>query len=211
MPKLRAALLLLCFVGFATAAEASVRGSPCLHAAREAAERYDIPQEVLIALTLAETGHRRDGEFQPWPWAINVAGAGAWLPSKALAAQSIVDALQSGTRNIDVGCFQLNHRWHANAFHSLAAMLEPDTNADYAARYLRHNFDVTGDWRLAAARYHSRTPRFQERYLERFDAMLALAAAEFSEISAAPQGPMPFLRRAKPLLRSARPLFGGVQ
>ena len=208
---LRAAVLLLYFVGFATGTDASVRGSSCLHAAREAAARHNIPGEVLIALTLAETGHRRDGAFQPWPWAINVGGTGAWLPSKALAAQSVVDALQSGTRNIDVGCFQLNHRWHANAFRSLGAMLEPNTNADYAARYLRHNFDLTGDWRLAAARYHSRTPRFQKRYLERFDAMLALAATDFSEMSVTPRGPMPLLRRARPLLRSARPLFGGAQ
>lgn len=144
----------------------------CDQAAHEAARMRGVPLDILLAITRAETG-RRDGQsVQPWPWAINVAGQGSWFatPDQALAqAQSVLDA---GNGNFDVGCFQLNYRWHGAAFSSLKAMFDPDENADYAARFLAQLYAETGSWAQAVADYHSKTDALAKVYLARVEALL---------------------------------------
>jgi hypothetical protein len=81
--------------------------------------------------------------------------------------------LDTGTTNIDLGCFQLNYRWHGEAFGSIDEMLDPQANALYAARFLGRKYAETGDWALAAAAYHSGTPEFADRYRSRFEAVYA--------------------------------------
>jgi len=74
-----------------------------------------------------------------------------------------------GALSYDVGCFQINDKWHGHAFSSNKAMFDPLTNARYAARFLSDLFAETGDWSAAAGAYHSRTPKFANRYRTRFD------------------------------------------
>ena len=73
-------------------------------------------------------------------------------------------ALDSGRRNIDIGCFQINHRWHGDRFGSVADMFDPLINARYAAAFLAELHSRTGDWLLAVGAYHSGTPGLAERY-----------------------------------------------
>lgn len=143
----------------------------CEDAAQVAARREGIPPDVMRALTLTETGHRRDGVLRPWPWAINRAGEGHWFRTRDEAMAYARSALASGARNFDVGCFQLNHRWHANGFPDLTTMFDPLENALYAARFLRDQYARTGDWTRAAGAYHSLTPEFAARYRTRFAAL----------------------------------------
>ena len=42
-----------------------------------------------------------------------------------------------GVRNIDVGCMQVNLRYHPKAFKSLGQAFDPRANAAYAAGFLR--------------------------------------------------------------------------
>jgi hypothetical protein len=116
-----------------------------------------------------ETG--RDG--QPWPWTVNFGGDGQWFASAADAEDAAYAALNSGEQNFDLGCFQLNYRWHGEAFASLATMLDPDENATYAAWFLLQQYQRTGDWATAAAAYHSATPEYAERYQARFETAYA--------------------------------------
>ena len=91
------------------------RGDPpalCLDAAEKAAADTGVPYEVLVAIATVETG-RND---QPWPWTVNFGGEGHWYDSAADAANGVDQALRDGATNIDLGCFQLNSRWHAAAF-----------------------------------------------------------------------------------------------
>ncbi|MDM7931817.1 transglycosylase SLT domain-containing protein [Tabrizicola sp.] len=159
------AMLLLSSAGSATTDAANL----CLLAATEAAKRSGVPQDVLLAVALVETG--RHG--RPWPWTINLGGEGHWLESARAAENLVADAIDAGLTNIDLGCFQLNYRWHAEAFTSIADMLDPDRNAAYAADYLAQHHADTGDWSAAAAAYHSATPEHAERYRARFEAVLA--------------------------------------
>lgn len=147
----------------------------CYEAARIAAETTGVPVEVLVAIALTETGRQSGDAVRPWPWTVNVAGRGAWFDSRAEARAHADAALAAGQTSFDLGCFQLNYRWHGEAFASIDAMLDPAANALYAARFLARLHAETGDWSSAAGAYHSRTPDLAQRYRDRFDRHLAAA------------------------------------
>lgn len=148
----------------------------CVHAARAAAEQTGVPVGVMQAITLVETGQRRDGVVRPWPWAVNAAGEGQWFDTPGAAETRVQGLIDRGETNVDLGCFQLNYRWHARNFASIADMLDPDRNAEYAARYLAGLYARTGDWSSAAAAYHSATPEYAARYRLKFDTAFAAFA-----------------------------------
>ena len=172
----KAGLLLLCFAQHVTMAAArAAQDAPdlCIVAAQNAADQTGVPLDVLIAVTLTETGRTTENGLRPWPWAINQAGEGHWFPTPEEAVEFAEDQLDLGLRNFDVGCFQINHRWHSKGFRSTIDMFDPNSNALYAARFLADLYAEQGDWSLAAATYHSRTPDEAERYRTKFDTMLA--------------------------------------
>lgn len=145
----------------------------CDQAARSAARQLDIPVEIMLALTRTETGRARNGRLEPWPWTANSKGVGHWFSSRDEALAFAYESYKSGQRSFDLGCFQINFRWHGSKFASLNEMIDPQANANYAASFLRALFEETGDWRLAAAAYHSRTPEFAQKYRLRFERILA--------------------------------------
>jgi hypothetical protein len=176
-------------------------GSVCLAAADAAADAARIPRPVLRALTRTETGRSRGGALQPWPWTVNMEGTGRWFDTRAEALAYVEREQARGARSFDVGCFQINHRWHGQHFASVDAMFDPAANAAYAARFMRELYDETGDWSRAAGFYHSRTPEFVERYRTRFDRLLAAAEGETGITAAAPAaGPL----KPPPTLRLKR-------
>lgn len=166
---LRLALLTL----FCGPAFASNPAALCDQAAQVAAQQTGVPLVVMQALTRAETGRGGGGQLEPWPWAVNQAGQGHWFDSAAEAEQFVEAQLQFGYSNLDVGCFQLNHRWHSQGFASLSAMFQPQENALYAAQYIAEKYQETGDWVLAAGAYHSGTVAHAEKYSARFEQILA--------------------------------------
>ncbi len=136
----------------------------CRGAAIAAADRHGVPREVMLAITQVETRTKRGGQSGPWPWTVNVAGRGAWFDSRAGALLHAQQALARGEKSFDVGCFQLNYRWHGEHFASIDAMFEPTSSGDYAARFLKELYAETGDWITASGHYHSRTPEHSTRY-----------------------------------------------
>jgi hypothetical protein len=149
----------------------------CADAAVRAASQTGVPYDVLLAVSVVETG--LDG--RPWPWTVNLGGEGHWLETAEDAETLVYEALAQGRTNIDIGCFQLNHRWHGHAFASVADMLSPEANALYAAEYLSEHHGQTGDWAAAAAAYHSSTPEHAERYQARFESAWANLAGQGPE------------------------------
>lgn len=140
----------------------------CDLAAQTAARRHDVPLDVLRAVALVETGQSRNGTLEPWPWAINTGGPGHWPQSRSAALELVRATLEGGKRNVDLGCFQINYRWHGQNFASLDEMIDPETNADYAARLLRQHKTRLGSWEAAAGAYHSGTAALAARYIARF-------------------------------------------
>lgn len=155
-------------------AAASDPADLCYAAARAASAETGVPLRILLALTLTETGRKRkDGTLAAWPWTLNKGGEGLWFDTLTEARDHLETALSEGVSNVDVGCFQLNHRWHGQSFDSLEDMLDPESNALYAARFVLRLYQGLGDWSEAAAAYHSGTPEYAERYMQRFEPIYA--------------------------------------
>jgi hypothetical protein len=95
-------------------------------------------------------------------------GVGKWFATRAEAWAYVDKHFKDGARSFDVGCFQLNYRWHGEQFSSIDAMFDPFKGAQYAAEFLTKLYDETGDWSAAVAAYHSRTPKYATEYLARF-------------------------------------------
>lgn len=142
-------------------------GRLCTAAIHAAGRAYDLPAGLLMAVALTETGRRVGGELTPWPWSINAAGEGAWLEQRHAAIERTRELQASGTQSIDVGCMQVNLRWHQAAFDTLEAAFDPTTNVGYAARYLKELRGRSHDWLEAASRYHSADRRRADAYRER--------------------------------------------
>lgn len=130
---------------------------------------HGIPVHLLAAIANTETGryHKGLGMLVPWPWTINAAGKGYFFNSKAEAIAKVREYQRRGVNSIDVGCMQVNLRHHAKAFPTLEHAFNPAHNVAYAAKFLRQNYESEGNWAKAAAAYHSKTPKFGNRYLKK--------------------------------------------
>jgi hypothetical protein len=192
----------------------------CDRAAAQASERTSVPIDILLAITRVEAG--RGGE-NPWPWTINADGKGTWYDTKEEAVQAATSHLADGTGTFDVGCFQLNIRWHGENFASLDDMFDPTRNADYAASFLMDLFQESGDWAAAVAAYHSRTSALAEAYLEKVKAVLNAPPSDDIPFEDMPPAPLeqdnafPLLQAGGqgsagslvPTQTARRPLIGG--
>lgn len=164
-----------------TVASTPDQSSICNRAAVFAAAQTGVPVSVLKAITLTETGRNRGGAAKPWPWTVNMEGKGVWFETEGAARAYAQEHFKRGARSFDIGCFQLNYKWHGENFVSIDAMFDPAENALYAARYLAQLETELGDWELAAGAYHSRTPEYAERYRARFSSFRAQFLDEDSQ------------------------------
>lgn len=153
----------------------NARNAPevCDAAARYAASQTGVPLSVLLAITRTETGRKHGGKFAPWPWTVNMEGAGKWFDDVDQALAYVERHHSAGARSFDVGCFQLNYKWHGQHFSSIPDMFDPRENALYAASFLRDLYGEMGDWEKAAGAYHSRTKKYADRYKKRFRSLRA--------------------------------------
>ena len=138
----------------------------CNQAVADAERQADIPKHLLSAISKAESGgwHPQKRANIAWPWTVTANGKGRFFDSKAEAQAEAEILLTQGVRNIDVGCMQVNLKYHADAFETLSQAFDPAANARYGAKYLRAMHNKTNDWRQAAAHYHSTTPTQAARY-----------------------------------------------
>lgn len=147
----------------------------CVGEILRAQQRYNIPGNILLGIGLQEAGVSRGGHLTVWPWAVNAAGEGRLFDNRAAAMEWVRERQARGVESIDVGCMQINLRWHPNAFNSLEEGFDPFINVDYAARFLLGLYAETGDWMHAAGAYHSRTPDRAEVYLASLRRNVAVA------------------------------------
>lgn len=134
--------------------------TPCEHAGMEAERTFGLPNGLLLAIGRVESGRldRATGRIVPWPWAVNLAGAGQLAETKEAAIRIATEALARGHRNVDVGCFQVNLLHHPTAFTTLDEGFDPSANAHYAARFLADLKGRVGSWTAAIESYHSANP-----------------------------------------------------
>ena len=166
----------------------------CDAAAQKASEATGVPISVLKAISLTETGRKRGGEMRPWPWTVNMEGKGVWFDDPDSAKAYVYKHYKAGARSFDVGCFQLNYRWHGENFASIEEMFQPEPNALYAAQFLSDLYKEMGNWSAAAGAYHSRTKKYATRYRKRFDVFRAAYAHQ----DGAPPAPIPVAASPEP-------------
>lgn len=154
--------------GGADAARAQDASMICDHAAAVAASQSGVPISVLKAISLTETGRAKNGAMRPWPWTVNMEGKGVWFETEDDARAYVYQHYKRGARSFDVGCFQLNYKWHHQEFASIEEMFDPIKSGEYAAAFLTKLFEETGSWEQAAGTYHSRTPEYSTAYQKKF-------------------------------------------
>ena len=157
----------------------------CAIAAADAAAKHDVPYDLMMAVGRVESGRDTALGLMPWPWTINAAGDGAFFDSRKALKARAEELIAAKADNFDLGCFQVNYGWHGENFASLDAMLDPATNAEYAALLLRKHFEKTGDWIEAAGAYHSLTGDKAKIYKAKITAALNIPGVEPTE--AAPE------------------------
>lgn len=147
----------------------------CLRAIFSAQQRYDIPDNLLLAIGLQEAGMARQNGLTVWPWSVNAEGESRQFGTRKAAIDWVQERQSMAVTSIDVGCMQVNLRWHPDVFATVAEGFDPVANVDYAARFLLSLKEQTGDWMEAAGAYHSFNPKPQAIYLQSLRQNLAVA------------------------------------
>jgi hypothetical protein len=149
------------------ASELLVGVRQCDAALQAAAKATGVPLRLLRALAPVESGLRsRAGVASlAWPWTINANQYGRYyFRTRAAAERHLRALLEAGIDNVDIGCMQVNWRWHRQVLSSPAIALTPPINAQYAALMLKAYHDRTGSWAKAVGLYHSRSPVLADAY-----------------------------------------------
>lgn len=138
------------------------------------AKKTSVPVEILWAVAQTESGFNG----APWPWSINFRGKGYYFTNKT----KVIAFLKSTPKHLraytDLGCMQLNFRYHGYKFRNIYEMLDIEKNMYIAARYLRelykreklyrlkHKKPVNEKiiWSYAIGDYHSRRNKPGYRY-----------------------------------------------
>jgi len=145
-------VLLPALAGFICSGLAAQAGSGlCEQEMARAARLENVPLSVLYSVALTETG-QRDG-LQPY--AMNIDGKAVVAGNMQAAVALFRQASARGAKFIDIGCMQIDHRFHAAHFDSLEAMFDARRNVAYAAHFLKELRTREVSWTLAVARYNA--------------------------------------------------------
>jgi len=135
---------------------AATPSADCEAMAEEESRRAGLPPGLLVAISRIESGRAiGKGKVRAWQWTLNQAGKGMYFDTKKEAMAYLTKAVNSGVRNIDVGCMQINYRWHHKEFTSLENMMNPRSNVKYAVRFMLELKRRFGTWEAATRNYHS--------------------------------------------------------
>lgn len=138
----------------------------CEDAALHQERLHRIPSQLLHAIAIAESGrwNKKQKENAAWPWTVTSGGKGRYFGTKNAAIRAVKRLQSRGVRNIDVGCMQVNLRYHPNAFNSLNEAFDPISNARYAAEFLARLRQEKRSWVQAVKHYHSATRELHTPY-----------------------------------------------
>lgn len=146
----------------------------CESIAAQTGARNGLPPALLPAISRVETGMKQgDKGVRGWPWTLNVQGKGYYFKTREAALTKLRSVIKSGVTNVDVGCMQINYRWHHNNFASIEEMMSPEANTQYAAEFLTRLARRHGSWETATKYYHSAEPERGDAYLGRVNRVLA--------------------------------------
>ena len=116
-----------------------------------------IPKHLLHAISLKETGRwdQKAKKSFVWPWTVTSGKWSHYFESKENAIRAVNHLKTRNIENIDVGCMQINLKYHPNAFKTLDDAFNPKLNIKYGAKYLKELYLQKKSWSQAVSFYHS--------------------------------------------------------
>jgi hypothetical protein len=135
----------------------------CLAAARRAEAVHGLPDGLLVAIALSESGLHAH--------ALNVGGR-SYFPEGLAAARALLLGAGRG-QSVMAGCVQVNARVHARGSDW---PLDPVRSADWAGGMLRRWHTETGTWAEALRRWHGGSVASTRRVMCRVRAKLEVTA-----------------------------------
>ena len=90
---------------------------------------FNLPNNLLTSISLVESGIKKEKNgFSSWPWTLNVSGKSIYFDRK----EDVLNYLEKNAdkKSIDVGCMQINTKYHLNNFENVSQMIEPEQNAE---------------------------------------------------------------------------------
>ena len=132
-------------------------------------KKYNMPRDMLKAIALTESGKwsKLLNKKIMWPWTINVEGKGYQFDNRYQAIKAVKHFQNKGITSIDVGCMQINLKYHPEAFRTLNQAFEPRYNIGYAAKVINNKYSKNGDWETAIRHYHNVHEKYSDKYLKR--------------------------------------------
>ena len=128
---------------------------------------YEIPKGLLDSISQVESGFN--------PYALNHKGKSYHFSSQEQLVSKVNELIKKGESNFDLGCMQINYRWHGNKFKTWQEIIIPEKNIDYAAQLLKELYEQSGTWHQAVRFYHSQTPDHHKKYSRKVAISLARA------------------------------------
>ena len=142
--------------------------SKCEDVIRNIENITDIPSGLLLGIGKAESGRiLKNNEMVIWPWTINHAGKSLFFDNKIQMKSYLLKHTEKGDNNLDVGCMQINLKWHKQNFKNIKDMLSIEPNVSYAASFLIQLKNKHGSWEKAIKHYHSSDPVKNKPYLKK--------------------------------------------
>ena len=141
----------------------------CAAAATTSKSAKGLPSGLLHAIAVVESGRwdKQLGKSHAWPWTVTANGGGKFYPTKTAAIRAVRALRAKGITNIDIGCMQINLRYHGDAFKSLQDGFNPARNVAVAAAFLKRLQKRKRSWTRAVKFYHSSDPARQKRYAQK--------------------------------------------
>jgi soluble lytic murein transglycosylase-like protein len=115
------------------------------------AQQFGVRVDVLYAIALTESGWKG----RPWPWSANVKGKTYRFGTRNELTAFLKQHLQQGNKRFDVGLMQISWVHHGKRFSSLEDAIDPVTNVQAGADYLRYLMNRTGSLEKAIGMYHT--------------------------------------------------------
>ena len=126
----------------------------------------DIPKNLLLSIGKSESGRiLKNNKHVIWPWTVNHAGKSLFFDTKNQMQKYVLKYVKIQDYNLDVGCMQINLKWHKNNFKKISDMFAVEPNVSYAASFLLQLKNKHGSWDKAIKHYHSSDPKKNKPYL----------------------------------------------
>lgn len=148
----------------------------CAYAATKAEQDFAIKENLLQTISMVESGRwdNKLGKRTAWPWTVHANGKGHYYKSKNEAVNAVKAMQKQGITNIDVGCMQINLKYHGKEFRSVEDAFDPEKNAAYSAKFLKQLYKRNKkDWKKTAMHYHSKNWRKGINYKNRLEKQYA--------------------------------------